>query len=272
MKQKQCTYSIFETYFKNPQKAIEHAQKCTHCTDKIVRYEGLMATLRKAKWHKPIETDSAIQKKLTEVAEWIVSGKEIDPKYEKALDLIEKAGGYQELLEMVHYLMSSSEDQKKYTTPEFLRKIVANTLDHEASRESTSSIILTFKKGLRLINATAQELFVLPDSEREAVPVRAEATTSGVLQFYAEDAPEKNRILYQVVQDSPTTLMLTVRLHNFEKTPHIILLRKDGRLIQSQPLKDDFTYFSGLSAGQYMVEVKGKEGTLKKVNLQLLEE
>ena len=59
-----------------------------------------------------------------------------------------------------------------------------------------------------------------------------------------------------MVKDGNETVMLTVKLQNYRPRPKFINLRRQGRLLQSIPLRDDFAWFSQLSVGQYEIELQ----------------
>jgi hypothetical protein len=63
-------------------------------------------------------------------------------------------------------------------------------------------------------------------------------------------------LVYQVVKDGADTVMLTVKLQNYRPRPKFINLRRQGRLLQSMPLRDDFAWFSKLGVGKYEIELQ----------------
>lgn len=266
-----CEFPFFEKYFSDEAEAVEHALECTECATKAIRFEGLLSGM---KTHRLLSKESgASEKDLRKAAEWIAFGvKDDESRWKQVMSFLNDAEDLSHLMQMVSFLLPA--DDSTVRTPEYLKKIVANTLEHDEKTKRDSSIIISLKNGLRLLNATAESLFLLPGTE-EAVPVRSgsAAASSGMLQFYSEESEQKNRVLYQVVRDSASTVMLTLKLDGFETRPRMLILRKNERLIQSQPLQDDFVYFSHLEPGEYHVEVKDAQNNiLRKVSLSLVDE
>lgn len=151
-------------------------------------------------------------------------------------------------------------DRPMIPTPAYLKQIVMNRIYATAPAEEESTIVIRLKDGLRLIAGHIRDLYNLTNSD-EMVAVRstgeavARGGATGALQFMTSEAKQGD-LLYQVVKDGNETVMLTVKLQNYRPRPKFINLRRQGRLLQSIPLRDDFAWFSQLSVGQYEIELQ----------------
>jgi len=151
-------------------------------------------------------------------------------------------------------------DRPMIPTPAYLKQIVMNRIYATAPAEEESTIVIRLKDGLRLIAGHIRDLYNLTNSD-EMVAVRstgeavARGGATGALQFMTSEAKQGD-LLYQVVKDGNETVMLTVKLQNYRPRPKFINLRRQGRLLQSIPLCDDFAWFSQLSVGQYEIELQ----------------
>lgn len=150
-------------------------------------------------------------------------------------------------------------DRPLLPTPAYLKQIVMNRIYASAPTEEESTIVIRLKDGLRLIAGHIHDLYNLTNSD-EMVAVRStgEAAASGAtgaLQFMTSE-PRQGDLFYQVVKDGNDTVMLTVKLQNYRPRPKFINLRRQGRLLQSIPLRDDFAWFSQLAVGKYEIELQ----------------
>ena len=151
-------------------------------------------------------------------------------------------------------------DRPMIPTPAYLKQIVMNRIYATAPAEEESTIVIRLKDGLRLIAGHIRDLYNLTNSD-EMVAVRstgeavARGGATGALQFMTSEAKQGD-LLYQVVKDGNETVMLTVKLQNYRPRPKFINLRRQGRLLQSIPLRDYFAWFSQLSVGQYEIELQ----------------
>lgn len=160
-------------------------------------------------------------------------------------------------------------------TPEYLKEIVMKRIYREIPAKSgENSIVIRIKEGLQLISGHLENVFLLP-VHGEAVAVRSSLLTDstadhGVLQFFSQE-PDIGQLIYQVVQDSSETVMLTVKLQNYRPRPKFINIRKSGRLMQSFPMLEDFAYFSQLTTGDYQIELKNDAGVItRQVEIQIV--
>lgn len=168
-------------------------------------------------------------------------------------------------------------DRPMIPTPAYLKQIVMNRIYATAPAEDESSIVIRLKDGLRLIAGHIQGLYNLTNSdEMFAVRGNAEAAVTtpggatGALQFMTTE-PKQGDLIYQVVKDGNDTVMLTVKLQNYRPRPKFINLRRQGRLLQSLPLRDDFAWFSQLAVGKYEIELQNS-GTVssKKIDIHIV--
>ncbi len=151
-------------------------------------------------------------------------------------------------------------------TPAYLKQIVMNRIYAEAPQEGESTIVIRLRDGLRLIAGHIRELYNLTNAD-DMVAVRSfgdqtagqVGTPTGALQFMTSEANQGD-LVYQVVKDGVDTVMLTVKLQNYRPRPKFINLRRQGRLLQSMPLRDDFAWFSQLSVGKYEIELQNAGG------------
>ena len=144
-------------------------------------------------------------------------------------------------------------------TPEYLKKIVMSRLYSEIPRENENTIVVRLKEGLRLIAGHVKQLYELSNPDA-MVAVRGDLnatqnSATGALQFMTQEK-DHGELYYQIVKDGRESVMLTVKLQNYRPRPKFINLRKEGRLLQSVPLKEDFAWFSQLGIGDYEVELK----------------
>jgi hypothetical protein len=168
-------------------------------------------------------------------------------------------------------------DRPMIPTPAYLKQIVMNRIYATAPVEEESSIVIRLKDGLRLIAGHIQGLYNLTNSD-EMFAVRGTGETAtataggatGALQFMTTE-PKQGDLIYQVVKDGNDTVMLTVKLQNYRPRPKFINLRRQGRLLQSLPLRDDFAWFSQLAVGKYEIELQNS-GTVssKKIDIHIV--
>jgi hypothetical protein len=147
-------------------------------------------------------------------------------------------------------------------TPVYLKQIVMNRIYAEAPQDGESTIVIRLRDGLRLIAGHIRDLYNITNPD-DMVAVRSgsDQTTAqagnptGALQFMTSEANQGD-LVYQVVKDGADTVMLTVKLQNYRPRPKFINLRRQGRLLQSMPLRDDFAWFSQLAVGKYEIELQ----------------
>lgn len=153
-------------------------------------------------------------------------------------------------------------DRPMVPTPTYLKQIVMNRIYANAPQEEESTIVIRLKDGLRLIAGHIRDLYNLTNSD-DMVAVRSSSEAlaaqsgqpTGALQFMTSEEKQGD-LLYQVVKDGNDTVMLTVKLQNYRPRPKFINLRRQGRLLQSMPLRDDFAWFSQLAVGKYEIELQ----------------
>ena len=147
-------------------------------------------------------------------------------------------------------------------TPVYLKQIVMNRIYADAPQEGESTIVIRLRDGLRLIAGHIRDLYNITSPD-DMVAVRSGAdqalarvsNPTGALQFMTSEANQGD-LVYQVVKDGADTVMLTVKLQNYRPRPKFINLRRQGRLLQSMPLRDDFAWFSQLAVGKYEIELQ----------------
>jgi len=146
-------------------------------------------------------------------------------------------------------------------TPVYLKQIVMNRIYAQTPQEGESTIVIRLRDGLRLIAGHIRDLYTIINPD-DMVAVRsaadqasAQANPTGALQFMTSEANQGD-LVYQVVKDGADTVMLTIKLQNYRPRPKFINLRRQGRLLQSMPLRDDFAWFSQLSVGKYEIELQ----------------
>lgn len=163
-------------------------------------------------------------------------------------------------------------------TPAYLKKIILDRIYSEVPKEEGASIVIRIKDGLRLIAGHLQNVYNLTSVD-DMVAVRSvekaalEKTgqPTGALHFMAGAAKQGN-LLYQVVKDGNETVMLTVKLLDWRPRPKFINLRKQGRLIHSAPLKDDFAWFAQLAVGDYEIELQDlPQRTGKRIDIHIVQ-
>jgi hypothetical protein len=167
-------------------------------------------------------------------------------------------------------------DRPLIPTPTYLKQIVMNRIYATAPAEEESTIVIRLKDGLKLIAGHIRDLYNLTNSD-EMVAVRGNsevAATSGgatgALQFMTSEEKQGD-LFYQVVKDGNDTVMLTVKLQNYRPRPKFINLRRQGRLLQSIPLRDDFAWFSQLAVGKYEIELQnGSVASSKRIDIHIV--
>lgn len=168
-------------------------------------------------------------------------------------------------------------DRPLIPTPAYLKQIVMSRIYATAPAEEESTVVIRLKDGLRLIAGHIRDLYNLSNSD-EMVAVRstgetgiaANAPATGALQFMTSE-PKQGDLFYQVVKDGSDTVMLTVKLQNYKPRPKFINLRRQGRLLQSIPLRDDFAWFSQLSVGKYEIELQNAGTTSgKRIDIHIV--
>lgn len=167
-------------------------------------------------------------------------------------------------------------DRPMIPTPAYLKQIVMNRIYAAATAEEESTIVIRLKDGLKLIAGHIRDLYNLTNSD-EMVAVRsgseAAATAggaTGALQFMTSEEKQGD-LFYQVVKDGNDTVMLTVKLQNYRPRPKFINLRRQGRLLQSIPLRDDFAWFSQLAVGKYEIELQnGGAVSSKRIDIHIV--
>lgn len=161
-------------------------------------------------------------------------------------------------------------------TPQYLKQIVLNRIYAAAPQEEVGTIVIRLKDGLRLIAGHIRDLYNLNNPD-DMVAVRSNSAiadqgggATGALQFMTSE-PKQGDLIYQVVKDGPDTVMLTVKLQNYRPRPKFINLRRQGRLLQSLPLRDDFAWFSQLAVGKYEIELQNSGVvSAKKVDIHIV--
>lgn len=150
-------------------------------------------------------------------------------------------------------------------TPAYLRQIVMSRIYAETPQEGESTIVIRLRDGLRLIAGHVRDLYSITSAD-DMVAVRSGSEqamqadkATGALQFMTSEA-QRGDLVYQVVKDGLETVMLTIKLQNYRPRPKFINLRRQGRLLQSMPLRDDFAWFSQLSLGKYEIELQASGG------------
>lgn len=166
-------------------------------------------------------------------------------------------------------------DRPMIPTPAYLKQIVMNRIYASAPVEEESTIVIRLKDGLRLIAGHIRDLYNLTNND-EMVAVRGNDTSTatrgatGALQFMTSEEKQGD-LFYQVVKDGNDTVMLTVKLQNYRPRPKFINLRRQGRLLQSLPLRDDFAWFSQLAVGKYEIELQnGGSAASKRIDIHIV--
>ncbi|MBV6492302.1 MAG: hypothetical protein LDLANPLL_00295 [Turneriella sp.] len=158
-------------------------------------------------------------------------------------------------------------------TPAYLKQIVKNRLYAPSPAQSENSIVIRLENGLRLIAGQIKNLYDLTNADamvQVRTGVSTDTPTTGALQFLTSD-PQMGEVVYHVVKDGKDTVMLTVKLQNYRPRPQFINLRRDGRLLQSLPLRDDFAWFAQLAMGDYEIELTSNGiGVGKKIDIHIV--
>lgn len=277
MKTDRCNYELIKYYLDDETRdeAIKHTSDCLECLDHLIKLETWLSHSKRHSLDK-LNTSGLDEQNIIELAEVIVdSGRKpeavIDYESSDWQKVLQSNNALQLLLNYVDIL--SAPPEEKVETPEYLRHIVRERLKIEKVQHSDESIFIRMKNGLRLLGASAQNL--LPLNENTLEPAFRSAVldrntdSNKMLQFISND--DQGSLLYQVVQDGESTVMLTVKLQNYKELPRFMNIKREGRLIQSFPVSEDFAFFPQVSPGAYEVELKGHSGqTIKQVAIEIV--
>lgn len=274
-----CSYAFLENYLNETKKieALEHAENCVDCLETALSFEKILFTAKR----KVTDQDLKLQLSETELisrAETYLSQIKSGQSGDESI-VPQSQGDQLYFFQLINYLQGSEKaDKNLIKTPVYLKQYVMRQLDRDQEASKATSIVIRVKNGVKLVGNYLDEVFTVPDfAEAEAVrsvATAAEPTTAhGILQFYLQAEESKEKLLYQVVQDGPGTVMLTVKLQGFSSLPRVMNLKRENRLILSFPIKEDFAFFPQLTPGNYQVELKGKSGmVIKTVDIEILSE
>ncbi len=244
-----------------------HASQCLECAEKLVT---LQTAILRSRQVDTLETTLG-DLELALLADKYLALGEVALKQSKEFAVIRQhPGNLARFQQLVAYLQAphAPDDIK---APESLKSFVRNSLDQSVTEVGKApQVFLRIQNGLKVLADAAAGILVLPDIG-EAVPVRSVASTEvprtgSMVQFLTPSVPngkiQEGRILYQAVQDSTNTVMLTVRLQDCLPLPRIINIKREGRIIYSYPVKEEYTYFPQLVPGSYLIELKDQFGAV----------
>lgn len=259
---------------KQPQ-AIEQASENLSALEMLVQFETMVAINKR---HQATAQPASFQVALSdvvEIAEKFFSVEdpraiERDLQTSRTWNAIKASPADFALFQDTLAFLFTWGERPMVPTPVYLKQIVMNRIYAETPQEGESTIVIRLRDGLRLIAGHIRDLYNITNPD-DMVAVRSGADQTsaqvsnpmGALQFMTSEANQGD-LVYQVVKDSADTVMLTVKLQNYRPRPKFINLRRQGRLLQSMPLRDDFAWFSQLAVGKYEIELQNASSVGRK--------
>jgi hypothetical protein len=267
---------------KKQKQALKMAAENISALEMLVQFETMVAMNKRLEIHEPQADYKLPVYQIVEIAEKFFNVE--DPKLierelkgSKTWQTIKASAADFGLFQDTLAFLFTWGDRPLIPTPAYLKQIVMNRIYAAAPVEEESTIVIRLKDGLRLIAGHIRDLYNLSNSD-EMVAVRSAGETgfaantpaTGALQFMTTE-PKQGDLFYQVVKDGADTVMLTVKLQNYRPRPKFINLRRQGRLLQSIPLRDDFAWFSQLSVGKYEIELQNAGTTSgKRIDIHIV--
>jgi hypothetical protein len=267
---------------KKQKQALKMAAENISALEMLVQFETMVAMNKRLEIHEPQADYKLPVYQIVEIAEKFFDVE--DPKLierelkgSKTWQTIKASAADFGLFQDTLAFLFTWGDRPLIPTPAYLKQIVMNRIYAAAPVEEESTIVIRLKDGLRLIAGHIRDLYNLSNSD-EMVAVRSAGETgfaantpaTGALQFMTTE-PKQGDLFYQVVKDGADTVMLTVKLQNYRPRPKFINLRRQGRLLQSIPLRDDFAWFSQLSVGKYEIELQNAGTTSgKRIDIHIV--
>lgn len=263
---------------KTQEKALALAQKDLRLLEKLVQFETMLAASRRgvgsptADCQLPLHQVVGLAEKFFDTTDPYLLEKEL--KASAAWQTVKKSPADFALFQDILSFLFTLGERPVLPTPPYLKQIILDKIYAAVPQTVEPEIVIRLRDGLRLIAGHLEGLFQMATAD-DMVPVRSAATVSaqqptGVLQFLLKDA-EQGKMIYQIVKDGKDTVMLTIKLQDYHPRPKFINLRRQGRLLQSLPLRDDFAWFSQLSAGKYELELQnGSNSTSRRVNIHIV--
>lgn len=254
-----CSINTLKMYLsdKNKEKAMKHAQTCLDCMEKLVAIETWLATNRQEKAFFSAEINSDSMLECIDRYQEAVSMGRVESFYQSDKEFLKIRKDEKAFLAFQQLVQSLDITVPLRPTPEYLKVIVANKLAQEKEKTDSTSIVILMKNGVRLLTGALENVIMsdgsIPVATRSTLA--PEKTDTGALEFmFGEN--EVGNVHYQVVQDGPETVMLTVRLENFPALPKFVNLKKFNRTLHSFSMKGNSAYFGQLYAGYYSIELK----------------
>ena len=281
---KECNYPFLLNYLSEEKQladeARKHGQECMICLESAIRLEMTMRLHKKSSILENSEPEALTNDRILAMAEEFSNAEPGDTSFlkdEKWQKLWASQSDFAIFKELL-FSIESKNTSGNVKTPDYLKNIVADRLSSELRRSEKPGVVIRMKEGLQLMGSYLENIFELP-SQNDAFAVRSstamgalESPVSGILQFFSKEEQDK-KILYQVVQDGESTVMLTVKLQDFNPLPRLMKIMKDDRIIYSFQVKEDFAYFPKLVAGDYVIELKDKSGaTVKSTEISIVDQ
>ncbi|MCS6972310.1 MAG: hypothetical protein N2Z22_02575 [Turneriella sp.] len=263
---------------KTQKKALALAQKDLRLLEKLVQFETVLASSRRGvgspavDCQVPLHQVVGLAEKFFDTTDPYLLEKEL--KASAAWQTIKNSPADFALFQDVLSFLFTLGERPVLPTPPYLKQIVLDKIYAAVPQTAEPAIVIRLREGLRLIAGHLEGLFPIATAD-DMVPVRSAATVSaqqptGVLQFLLKDA-EQGKMIYQIVKDGKDTVMLTIKLQDYHPRPKFINLRRQGRLLQSLPLRDDFAWFPQLAAGKYELELQnGGNDISRRVNIHIV--
>ncbi|MDH4200992.1 MAG: hypothetical protein OEV66_11540 [Spirochaetia bacterium] len=245
----ECRFGLLEKIVNgnDESETLNHVAECPSCLNQLFNIDRSFWLQKRNLRSKLSIIDD--ESSLSEIVENIISGTG-NPEI-KSIEHV-----YQ-IVDFLSMLISYDQSEN-LKTPDFLKKIVSSEIQ-DNSNKFEEKIIIKISEGLNVLGSLVKNLFII-SGNLEPATVRSsnsktETTGSDSLNFY-QIGDKKEKITYHIVKDSPKSILLTVNLENFENMPEFGNIRKDNRIILSQPLKGNFVYFPKLDSGNYTLELK----------------
>jgi len=260
---KHCNYEIFQEYINEETQglAIEHAAICEYCFSKIMHIDASLAMIRDNK-NKSFPEDGKMEYIGALVDKYMGASSESRELLLNSFIKENNRAAVQLFLDLL-YFKTKDNQTKTNTVPLHLKNFVMESMDKDVVKRKsalTEKIVLRIKNGIEIIGNHLEDLLVI-EPTLSATPIRSgvnksgELKSAGAIQFYI-NLNEDEKLVYNIVKDQSNSVMLTVKLQNFNTLPKFMNLMEHGKIISTFPLQKDYAYFQRVEPGDYEIQLK----------------
>lgn len=265
-----CEYPVFEKIMENGQKSkvIEHVAGCFSCQKKLLLWEFVLPILSLQKEFSTNEDLSYLE--IEEIFSFVE-----DYRKRKAKVFQEKSGTWQKIVGNPKLLEFFQKIFRAYTLlslpasvkfPKELKTYIDEWF--KAGQTKPKKIFIVMGETLKLLGGFWENAQVIPAYGMSLRHPFNQENMNQVLKFklpYSENLTEdQGEVLYQVMRDGKDNLLLTVGIENCHPKPQVVSLKREGRLLHSYPVRENWLYFPQLTFGTYEMEFKDREGQLQR--------